>query len=62
MMRVGNLVRFKKTGIVGTIISLKRVSFYAVVEVLHNAPGIPNPTSFTLSNLKKTAEVINESR
>ena len=63
-MKIGDLIRFKKTNKIGMIVSIekKRTPGFIVVDVLHDVVGIPNPSGFTLSNLRKTAEVINESR
>ena len=61
-MKVGDLIRFKKTGNVGTIVGKIKGSHYTMVDVLHNVKNVQNPSGFTLGELRKTAEIINESR
>ena len=61
-MKPGDLVRFKKSGNVGTIVSVKKDTGFYEVKVLHCIEGVPNPAGFTLRNLLETAEVISESR
>ena len=59
-MKPGDLIRFNQTAKIGTIISVKKGSHYTEVKVLHNTEGIQNPTRFSLGELRRTAEVINE--
>ena len=67
-MKVGDLVRFKKTGVVGTI--TEEVGLYdgdslgAVRVFVHGVdfPGMQNPTMFRVGHLEKVAEVISEGR
>jgi len=61
-VKVGDLVKFKKTGALGTIVSVVTGTYWTEVKVLHNVEGIPNPTGFTMVNLLESAEVISESR
>jgi hypothetical protein len=62
LMKPGDLIRFKKSDKVGTIVSVKVGEHWTEVKVLHGVEGIPNPTGFTLRNLLETAEVISERR
>ena len=59
MMKVGDLIRFKKTGLIGTVISVWSVDpEWTEVKILHNVANIQNPTGFSLSHLIQHAEVI----
>ena len=57
-MKVGDLVRFKRTGLLGAIISIDKGPHYTSVEVLHGVDAIPNPACFTLGNLRKVSEAL----
>ena len=66
-MKVGDLIRFKKTGIFGTVVEVLPLRWKAdsgSVKVLaHNIKGtIPNPSVFGIENLMQVAEVISEAR
>ena len=65
-MKVGDIVRFKKTGVVGTVVEV--FGLYdddddgAVRVLAHNVEKvIPNPSVFSVSNLKRVADVISPS-
>ena len=65
-MKVGDLVRFKKTGIFGTVVEVLPLRWKAdsgSVKVLaHNIKdAIPNPSVFSTRNLEKVAEIISPS-
>ena len=63
-MKVGDLIRFKSTGVIGTITEI--VGLYdgdhrGAAKVLVsgiNMTGIENPTIFRTSHLEKVAEII----
>jgi DNA-binding transcriptional MocR family regulator len=58
-MKVGDVIRFKATDVIGTIVSVwPRSLDWTEVKVLHNAPNIQNPTGFSLSHLIEHAEII----
>ena len=58
-MQVGNVIQFKATGVLGTIVSVWPVDpEWTEVKVLHNVPNIQNPTGFSLDHLMKHAEII----
>ena len=61
-MKVGDLVKFKDTGAVGTIIALTPVAGIKRFKLLHNAKGIRNPAFFNIDALMQLTEVISESR
>ena len=61
-MKVGDLVKFKKNGKVGTIVSVVTGTYWTEVQVLHTVEGVPNPAGFTMASLLDSAEVISESR
>jgi len=62
-MKVGDVIKFKATDVLGTILSVWPVTpDWTEVKVLHSAPNIQNPTGFSLSHLMEHAEVISESR
>jgi hypothetical protein len=62
-MKAGDVIQFKATGVLGTIVSVWPVDpEWTEVKVLHNVPNIQNPTGFSLSHLIEHAEVISESR
>jgi len=65
-MKLGDIVRFKKTGIVGTVVEV--FGLYdgdddgAVRVLAHNIEKvIPNPSVFTTSHLEKVAAIISPS-
>ena len=65
-MKLGDIVRFKKTGVVGTIVGV--FGMYdgdddgAVKVLAHNVENvIPNPSVFSTSHLKKVAHIISPS-
>ena len=63
-MKVGDLIRFKSTGVIGTITEI--VGLYdgdhrGAAKVLAHGidmTGIENPTIFRTSHLEKVAEII----
>ena len=58
-MKAGDVIKFKATGVLGTIVSVWRVDpDWTEVKVLHNAPNIQNPTGFSLSHLMRHAQII----
>jgi hypothetical protein len=62
-MKVGDVIKFKATGVLATVIKIQQVaSDWTEVKVFHNAPNIQNPTGFSLDYLRECAEVISESR
>jgi len=68
-MKVGDLVRFKKTGAIGTILHVYASdSVGGFVELLvsdgtlDNTPSSSGITSMSNGMLWRTAEIINESR
>ena len=62
-MKVGDVIKFKATDVLGTIVSVWPVtSDWTEVKVLHNLPNVQNPTGFSLDYLRECAEVISESR
>ena len=66
-MKVGDLIRFKKTGIFGTVVEVLPLRWKAdsgSVKVLaHNIKdAIPNPSVFGIESLMQVAEVISEAR
>ena len=61
-MKTGDLVRFTKTNHVGVIVAIKKATEYTIVEVHHEVVTIRNPATFTMSNLKRIAKVVSESR
>ena len=62
-MKRGDVIKFKATGVIGTILSVWPVDpEWTEVKVFHNVPNIQNPTGFSLSHLIEHAEVISESR
>lgn len=61
-MEIGNLVKFTESGYLATIIEVsKDFGEYAVVWV-HGDVSFKNPTYMSTTMLKRTAEVISESR
>ena len=65
-MKVGDLVRFKKTGVVGTVVEV--FGLYdddddgAVRVLAHNVEKvIPNPSVFSTSHFEKVVDVISPS-
>ena len=62
-MKVGDVIKFKATGVHGTIVSAQWIDpEWTEVKILHNVPNIQNPTGFSLSHLMQHAEVISEAR
>ena len=62
-MKVGDVIKFKTTGVLGIILSVWPVDpDWTEVKVSHNVPDIQNPTGFSLDHLMDHAEVISESR
>ena len=58
-MKAGDVIKFKATGVLGTIVSVCPVDpDWPEVKVLHNVPNIQNPTGFSLDHLMKHAEII----
>ena len=58
-MKVGDVIKFKATDVLGTIVSVWPVDpDWTEVKVLHNVPNVPNPTGFSLSHLMESAEII----
>jgi hypothetical protein len=61
-MHIGDLVKFKKSGEIGTIVHTSSdFGGYAVVWISGDVT-FKNPTHMNINNLKKHAEVISESR
>ena len=65
-MKLGDIVRFKKTGILGTIVDVRPRSdpqHERVVQVFaHNIKdAIPNPSIFSVTHLKTVADIISPS-
>jgi hypothetical protein len=65
-MKLGDIVRFKKTGVVGTIVEVLPHTLpqhERVVQVFaHNIEKvIPNPSIFSVSHLQKVADIISHS-
>ena len=64
-MKVGDMIRFKPTGIIGTIIEIRPMAAdtdaWIDVKVLHNAEKVQNPTFFSMFELSRVAEVISDS-
>ena len=61
-MKVGDLVRFTATNVIGTIVEVDDRGHWTEVKIFHSVEGVPNPTGFSMKHLKESAEVINESR
>ena len=65
-MKVGDLVRFNKTGFFATILEISKGSGGRAALWVHGefTPGanFKNPTHMTLGHLARTSEVVNESR
>ena len=58
-MKVGDVIKFKATDVLGTIVSVWPVTpDWTEVKVFHNVPNIQNPTGFSLNHLMKHAEII----
>jgi hypothetical protein len=61
-MKAGDVIKFKATGIIATILSVWPVDpGWTEVKILHNVPNIQNPTGFSLSHLMQHADVISTS-
>ena len=61
-MKAGDVIKFKATGVIGTVINVWPVDpAWTEVKVLHNCPNVPNPTGFSLSHLMQHAEIISTS-
>ncbi len=61
-MKPGDLIKFKATSVIGTVVSVWLVDpEWTEVKVLHNCPNVPNPTGFSLSHLIQHADVISTS-
>ena len=61
-MKVGDVIRFKATDVIGTIVSVWPVTpDWTEVKVLHNLPGVQNPTGFSLDYLVECSEVVSTS-
>ena len=65
-MKLGDIIRFKKTGVVGTIVEV--FGLYddhddgAMWVMAHNVEKvIPNPNVFSTSHLEKVADIISPS-
>ncbi len=65
-MKSGDLVKFAKTGVVASIISVsdegRFVDLYIGDGTLDGTPSSNGLTGMSMSMLKRTAEVISESR
>ena len=59
-MKVGDLIRFKKTGVLGTVISVVTGEYWVEVKVLHNCESVANPTGFAMVSLLESTEVLSE--
>ncbi len=58
-MKVGDVIRFKATDVLGTIVSVWPVTpDWTEVKVLHNLPNVQNPTGFSLDYLIECSEII----
>ena len=58
-MKVGDVIKFKATDVLGTIVSVWPVDpDWTEVKVLHNVPNIQNPTGFSLDYLVECSEII----
>jgi len=61
-MKVADMVKFQESGFLGTILEIsKDFGEYAVVWI-HDDVLFENPTHMSLDMLKRTSEVISESR
>ena len=61
-MKVADLVKFRESGCLATVIKIsKDFGEYAVLWV-HGDVKFKNPTHMSLDMLKRTSEVINETR
>ncbi len=61
-MKAGDVIRFRATGTLGTIVSVWPVDpEWTEVKVLHTVPNIQNPTGFSLDFLLKHAKIISAS-
>ena len=64
-MQVGDLIRFRQTGLVGTVVALGhgRPEGSLISVLVFKCPGnIANPSQFRLPYLQAHAEVISASR
>jgi hypothetical protein len=58
-MKVGDVIKFKATDVLGTILSVWPVNpDWTEVKVLHNLPNVQNPTGFSLDYLIECSEII----
>ena len=61
-MKVADMVKFHESGYLGTILNVsKDFGTYAVIWI-HGDVVFKNPTHMSMSMLKRTSEVISESR
>ncbi len=61
-MKLGDIIRFKKTGVVGTIVEVFGSGNGVAKVMAHNVEKvIPNPNVFSTSHLEKVAEIISPS-
>ncbi len=64
-MKVGDLVKFRETNAIGSIIDISDEGFvelYVTDGTLDNTPSASGFTGMTISMVERTAEVISESR
>ena len=68
-MKVGDLVKFKRTGAIASIVNIENrsalgygdfVSIYVADGTLKHTPSSGGYTGMSMKMLKRTAEVINE--
>ena len=58
-MKVGDVIKFKATDVLGTIVAVWPVTpDWTEVKVLHNLPNVQNPTGFSLDYLVECSEII----
>jgi len=58
-MKVGDIIQFKATGVIGIIINIWQVNAeFTDVKVFHNVPNIQNPTGFSLAHLEEVAAIV----
>jgi hypothetical protein len=61
-MKVGDVIKFKATDVLGTIVSVvSACPDWTEVKVLHNLPNVQNPTGFSLDYLIECAEIMSAS-
>ena len=64
-MKVGDLVKFRETNAIGSIIDISNEGFvelYVTDGTLDNTPSANGFTGMTMSMIERTAEVISEGR